>query len=123
MKKPVIQKQLGRPSKIQAWNCRFRSSSSVNQNPRVLEAQDAWPKQKQQQHSADKNITPEQRLQPFRRIGGEDHREKHEKHKLKIILCQDKEKERRDAGSRGDGARSRLRGRYLRHRSQEATQG
>ncbi|MEQ2190112.1 hypothetical protein GOODEAATRI_032306, partial [Goodea atripinnis] len=32
---------LGRPSKIQAWNWRFRSSSSVNQNPRVLEAHDA----------------------------------------------------------------------------------
>lgn len=42
LKKPVIQKQLGRPSKIQAWNCRFRSSNSVNQNPRVLEAHDAW---------------------------------------------------------------------------------
>lgn len=42
LKKPVIQKQFGRPSKIQAWNWRFRSSSSVYQNPRVLEAQDAW---------------------------------------------------------------------------------
>lgn len=42
LKKPVIQKQLGRPSKIHAWNCRFRSSNSVNQNPRVLEAHDAW---------------------------------------------------------------------------------
>lgn len=46
LKKPVIQKQLGRPSKIQAWNCRFRSSSSVNQNPRVLEAHEAWKKKK-----------------------------------------------------------------------------
>lgn len=45
LKKPVIQKQLGLPSKIQAWNWRFRSSSSVNQNPRVLEAHDDWKQQ------------------------------------------------------------------------------
>lgn len=42
LKKPVIQKQLGRPSKIQARNCRSRSSSSVNQKPSVLETHDPY---------------------------------------------------------------------------------
>ena len=37
-KKPVIQKQVGRPSKHQLWNWLFLSISSVNQNPSVLES-------------------------------------------------------------------------------------
>lgn len=41
LKNPVIQKQFGRPSKIQLWNWWFLSRSSVNQKPRVLEAHDA----------------------------------------------------------------------------------
>jgi hypothetical protein len=40
LKKPVIQKQLGRPSKHQEWNCVLRSINSVNQNPNVLESQE-----------------------------------------------------------------------------------
>lgn len=44
LKKPVIQKVFGRPSKHQEWNWVLRSISSVNQNPSVLDSQEIWKK-------------------------------------------------------------------------------
>ena len=40
LKKPVIQKQFGRHSKIQSWNWVLRSSRSVNQKPSVADSQE-----------------------------------------------------------------------------------
>ena len=40
LKKPVIQNTIGRPSKHQEWNWVLRSSSSVNQKPRLAESQE-----------------------------------------------------------------------------------
>ena len=40
LKKPVIQKTVGRPSNTQVWNWALRSSKSVNQNPSVADSQD-----------------------------------------------------------------------------------
>ena len=40
LKKPVIQKTFGRPSKHQVKNCAFLSIRSVNQKPRVVDSQD-----------------------------------------------------------------------------------
>lgn len=40
LKKPVIQKQWGRPLKTQEVNWQFLSISSVNQKPNVLETQE-----------------------------------------------------------------------------------
>ena len=42
LKKPVIQKQLGRPSNTQARNCVSLSSSSVYQKPMVAESHEIW---------------------------------------------------------------------------------
>ena len=42
LKNPVIQKQLGLPSKTQLRNCASLSSSSVYQNPMVVESHEIY---------------------------------------------------------------------------------
>ena len=52
LKKPVIQKTLGRPLKIHVENWLFLSRNSVNQKPRVDDSHEIWRKKKRQIVSA-----------------------------------------------------------------------
>ena len=51
LKKPVIQNELGRPSKSQLENCWLRSSKSVNQKPSVADSHEIYPTNNEHQYA------------------------------------------------------------------------